>query len=572
MSYDPRKYRTFAPVHRPQRRWPDRVLDRAPSFCAVDLRDGNQALVKPMTVAQKTQLFELLVDIGIKEIEVGFPAASQPDFDFVRSIIEGDLVPADVTIQVLTQAREELVTRTFEALHGARRAIVHLYNSTSSLQRERVFGMDRNGVRAIAVRGAEWIKAHAAREPKTDWVFEYSPESFTGTELDYAAEVVNAVLAVWRPDLGQPVIVNLPATVEMSMPNVYADMIEWMGDHIAHRQHVQISLHTHNDRGTGVAAAELGVLAGADRVEGTLLGNGERTGNMDLVTFAMNLYSQGIDPKLDLSDMRRIVETVEACTEIETHPRHAYAGDLVYTAFSGSHQDAIRKSLAQQRQDEAWQVAYLPIDPSDLGRRYEEVVRINSQSGKGGVLYVLERDFGITLPRWLQIDFSKRVQAEAERTGGELEGPAIRQLFDAAYATLPAGFELGNYDVHRAGASVRIQAEVGDRSFSGEGDGAVEALFEALRQAGLASGHVEAFDEYALSSGTEANAMACVRVSAGGVLATGVALAKDTTSAALQAVLSALGRLHGLRSTTSSPRGASPSSPRLPQVDPRASE
>lgn len=542
MSYDHRKYAAYPRIHRPQRQWPDRVIDRAPDWCAVDLRDGNQALVKPMTVEQKTRLFRLLVDIGFKEIEVGFPAASQPDFDFVRRIIDDGLVPDGVTIQVLTQAREDLIARSFESLRGAKKANVHLYNSTSTVQRERVFGMGREQIKAIAVQGAQWVKAYAARQPDTQWEFQYSPESFTGTELDYAAEVVNAVIGVWQPQHGQKVVINLPATVEMSTPNVYADMVEWMAEHIEHRDKLRISLHTHNDRGCGVAAAELGVMAGADRVEGTLLGNGERTGNMDLVTMAMNLYSQGVDPRLDFSDMRRIIDTVESCTEIRTHPRHAYAGELVYTAFSGSHQDAIRKSLAKQRADEPWQVAYLPIDPRDLGRRYEEVVRINSQSGKGGVLYVLERDFGITLPRWLQIEFSKVVQAEAERTGGEVEGGAIRRLFDASYVGVPAGWKVGDYDIRRDGDRVRIAATVDGVTLTGEGHGAVEALMDALQRTRGVIAVVESFDEYALGSGTEASAMACVRVRIGEETGVGVALGEDTTSATLQAVLSAVGR------------------------------
>jgi 2-isopropylmalate synthase len=543
MAWNHRKYAASQPVHRPQRQWPNRVISKAPDWCAVDLRDGNQALVKPMTVEQKTRLFKLLVDIGFREIEVGFPAASQPDFDFVRKIIEEGLVPEGVTIQVLTQAREELIARSFDALRGAKRANVHLYNSTSTVQRECVFGMTREQIRAIAVQGAQWVQAYAAQQPQTQWEFQYSPESFTGTELEFAAEVVNAVIEVWQPQQGRRVVINLPATVEVSTPNVYADQIEWMCEHIAQRDKVRISLHTHNDRGCGVAAAELGVMAGADRVEGTLLGNGERTGNMDLVTMAMNLYAQGIDPQLDLSDMRRIVDTVEFCTEIRTHPRHAYAGELVYTAFSGSHQDAIRKSLAQQRDDEPWQVAYLPIDPRDLGRRYEEVVRINSQSGKGGVLYVLERDFGITLPRWLQIAFSKQVQAEAERSGGEVEGAAIRCLFDAAYVSVPAGWRVGDYDVRRDGERVRIAADIEGVTLVGEGHGAVEALVDAVRRVRSVQVAVESFDEYALGSGTAANAMACVRVRSGEETSVGVALAEDTTSAAIQAVLTAVGRV-----------------------------
>ena len=547
MSYDHRKYAPFAPIPRAQRRWPDRVIDRAPDWCAVDLRDGNQALVKPMSVEQKTRLFRLLVDIGFKEIEVGFPAASQPDFDFVRRIIEDGLVPDDVTLQVLTPARDELIARSFESLRGAKLANMHLYNSTSTVQRERVFGLDKAAIKAIAVQGATCIRDLAARQPDTRWEFQYSPESFTGTELDYAAEVVNAVIGVWRPEQGQKVVINLPATVEMSTPNIYADMIEWMAEHIAHRDRVRISLHTHNDRGCGIAAAELGLLAGADRIEGTLLGNGERTGNMDLVTMALNLYSQGIDPRLDLSDMRRIVETVEYCTEIDTHPRHAYAGELVFTAFSGSHQDAIRKSLARQRADEPWQVAYLPIDPQDLGRRYDEVVRINSQSGKGGVLYVLERDFGITLPRWLQIDFSKVVQHQAERTGGEIQGSEIRQLFDAAYVSAPVGWCIGDYSIRRDGNRVRLHASLDGTTLEGTGHGVVEALMDALQRLHGFKGVVEAFDEYALAAGTEASAMACVRIRIGEEISGGVALAEDTTIATLQAVLTAVGRQVGER-------------------------
>ena len=539
MAYDHRKYRPFPRIEKRDRRWPERVLERAPTWCAVDLRDGNQALVKPMNVTQKLRMFELLVDIGFKQIEVGFPSASQPDFDFVRTIIERGLIPDDVTIQVLTHARAALIERSFDSLRGVPRGIMHLYNSTSKLQRERVFELDRAGIRALAVSGAVCVKECAARQPETEWTFQYSPESFTGTELEFAAEVVNAVIDVWGPERGQRVIINLPATVEMSTPNVYADMIEWMIEHIEQREHVVVSLHTHNDRGCGVAAAELGLLAGADRIEGTLLGNGERTGNMDLVTAAMNLYSQGIDPELELSDMRRIIETVEFCTEIETHPRHAYAGELVYTAFSGSHQDAIRKSLAKQRADEPWQVAYLPIDPRDLGRSYEEVVRINSQSGKGGVLHVLERDFGLTLPRWLQIDFSRVVQRESEAAGGELSPVAIRESFERAYVT-GRGVRLSDYRLNRRGERVRLEADIDGASLEGEGKGAVEALLDALANHCGIRGAIEAFDEFALESGTDAQAVACVKLRVGDEQGAGVAFAKDTTSAALQAVLNAL--------------------------------
>ncbi len=542
MAFDHSKYRPFAPIRKANRRWPDQVINTAPTWCAVDLRDGNQALIKPMNVQQKQRLFDLLVKIGVKEIEIGFPAASQPDFDFCRKLIEENHIPDDVTIQVLTQARPELIARSFEALKGAARAIVHVYNSTSTVQREQVFGMDREGIKGIAVRGAEIVKQHAAEHPQTDWTFQYSPESFTGTELDFAVEVIDAVTGVWRPDQGQRVIINLPATVEMATPNVYADQIETICDSIRWREHVEISLHTHNDRGCGVAAAELGVMAGADRVEGTLLGNGERTGNMDLVTAAMNLYSQGVDPKLDLSGMREIVETVEACTEISTHPRHAYAGELVFTAFSGSHQDAIRKCLSHRKDGDIWNVAYLPIDPADLGRRYEEVVRINSQSGKGGVAHVLERDYRISLPRWLQIEFAQVVQREAENTGGEIDSRSIHQLFERDYLSVPDGWALRGYDLHRGEDGVDAALSFGDISLSGRGHGGVEAVVAALQTHFGVSIAVEAYDEFALGEGTGANALACIRVLINDTPHSAAALAEDTTSATLQALLSAVGQ------------------------------
>lgn len=557
MAFDHRKYRPFTPIARPQRRWPDKVIERAPNWCAVDLRDGNQALVKPMTVAQKTRLFQLLVKVGFKEIEVGFPAASQPDFDFVRKLIEEDLVPEDVTIQVLTQAREELIARTYEALKGARRAVVHVYNSTSRVQREKVFRMDVAGIREIAVNGARLVAEHAAQAPETEWIFQYSPESFTGTELEVAAEVVNAVIDVWQPHKGQPVIINLPATVEVSTPNVYADMVEWMNDNLKHREHIQISLHTHNDRGCGVAAAELGVMAGADRVEGTLMGNGERTGNMDIVTMAMNLYSQGIDPMLDFSNIREIAETVESVTEISTHPRHPYAGELVFTAFSGSHQDAIRKCLSTYQEGDIWEIAYLPIDPRDLGRRYEEVVRINSQSGKGGVLHVLERDFGITLPRWLQIEFSRVVQEQAEEQEGEVDGEQIHALFNQHYLATPVGWQLHAYELNREHDVVHARVSIGGDGdgttvLAAEGRGGVEALVEAIKRRTGQDIAVEGFDEFALNEGTDASALACVRVRVGDEFSAAAAMADDTTSAALQAVLSAVGRVAAVRACIAS--------------------
>ncbi|WP_322003448.1 2-isopropylmalate synthase [Marinobacter alexandrii] len=553
MAFDYRKYAAFKPVRKTDRRWPDRVIEKAPAWCAVDLRDGNQALVKPMTVAQKQRLFDLLVKLGFKEIEIGFPSASQPDFDFCRKLIDEGRIPDDVKIQVLTQARPELIERTYEALKGVKQAIVHVYNSTSTVQREQVFGLDRAGIREIAVKGAIQVRDLAAKAPETEWTFQYSPESFTGTELDFAAEVVDAVTEVWRPDQGQPVIINLPATVEMATPNVFADQIEWICDNIQRREHLSISVHTHNDRGCAVAAAELAVMAGADRVEGTLMGNGERTGNMDLVTMAMNLYSQGVDPTLDLSGMSEITEVVEACTEISTHPRHPYAGELVFTAFSGSHQDAIRKCLARRTEGEAWNVAYLPIDPFDVGRRYEEVVRINSQSGKGGVAYVLERDYNISLPRWLQIEFSKTVQREAETNGGEIDSLTIHRLFEERYLKVHQDWELRGYDLHRDANGVRadvtVGAEVEPVTLQGHGLGAVEAVSDALEQRFGIAIAVEAYDEFALGEGTNANALACIRLMVNETHCSAAALAEDTTSATLQALFSAVAQVVGASRT-----------------------
>jgi len=546
MTFDHRKYAAFTPLARPQRRWPDRVIDKAPDWCAVDLRDGNQALVRPMSVAQKQKMFDLLVKLGFREIEIGFPAASQPDFDFCRKLIEENRIPDNVTIQVLTQARAGLIARTYEALKGAKRAIVHVYNSTSTVQREQVFGLDRAGILEIAVNGATMVRDMAAAYPDTEWTFQYSPESFTGTEPDFAVEAIDAVTGVWRPDQGQPVIINLPATVEMATPNVFADQVELVCDSIRYREHLRISVHTHNDRGCAVAAAELAVMAGADRVEGTLMGNGERTGNMDLITMAMNLYSQGVDPELHLSGMAEITQTVEACTEISTHPRHPYAGELVFTAFSGSHQDAIRKCLAQRSKGDIWNVAYLPIDPSDLGRRYEEVVRINSQSGKGGVAYVLERDYNISLPRWLQIELSGHVQRQAEADGGEMDSRAVHGVFEQRYLARDERWALQSYDLRLEQGMVNVKLNMGSAdspvTMEGRGLGAVEAVSEALaRHLGI-SVAVDAYDEFALSEGTRAKAMACIRLVANGCQSSAVALAEDTTFATLQALLSAVGR------------------------------
>ena len=542
MSFDHRKYRRFEVPNKPDRQWPNHRIDSAPRWCAVDLRDGNQALVKPMTPAQKQRMFDLLVKVGCKEIEIGFPSASQPDFDFCRKLIEENRIPEDVTIQVLTQARPELIERSFEALKGARRAIVHVYNSTSVVQREQVFAMDKEGIKQIAVTGARLVKEEAAKYPDTDWVFQYSPESFTGTETDYAIEVIDAVNAVWQPENGQEVIINLPATVEMSSPNVFADQVERVCEGVQQREHITICLHTHNDRGCAVAAAELGVMAGADRIEGTLMGNGERTGNMDLITMAMNLYSQGVDPKLNFENMAEIREVVESCTDIATHPRHPYVGELVFTAFSGSHQDAIRKCLVRRRDGDIWNVAYLPIDPHDLGRRYEEVVRINSQSGKGGVAHVLERDYNIDLPRWLQQEFSRLVQKAAEDQGGEIDSLTIRRLFDEHYLAVPEGWQLENYDLHRGDSGVSARVVAGGREFSGVAQGVLEAVVQAVSAHTGAAIEIGEYNEFAVEGGTHASALACIRADIDGSSFSDASLGEDTSSAMLQALLSVVGQ------------------------------
>jgi len=433
LQHPERKYRPFAPVNLPDRTWPNRVITKPPIWMSTDLRDGNQALFEPMDGPTKLRLFQLLVRIGFKEIEVGFPSASQTDFDFVRKLIEEDLIPEDVTIEVLTQAREDLIARTFESLRGAPRAIVHLYNATAPAFRRIVFHMSPVEVRELAVHNATLVKQYAARQPETQWTFQYSPEVFSGTELEVAKDVVDAVMDVWQPTPQHKAIVNLPATVEMSTPNIYADQIEWMHRHLKRRDSLVLSVHPHNDRGTAVAAAELAVMAGADRVEGCLFGNGERTGNVDLVTLALNLYSQGVHPGLDFSQINEVARTVEDCTQLPIHPRHPYVGDLVFTAFSGSHQDAIKKGFAAQQPDAIWEVPYLPIDPADVGRSYDSVVRVNSQSGKGGIAFLLETAHGLVMPRRAQVEFSAVVQQVADETGGELTAAQLWDLFQQEY-------------------------------------------------------------------------------------------------------------------------------------------
>ncbi|MEP0201128.1 MAG: 2-isopropylmalate synthase [Halioglobus sp.] len=544
--FDHNKYKPFPQVKMNNRRWPDRVIEKAPTWCSVDLRDGNQALIEPMTAVQKSQLWDQLLKIGFKEIEVGFPSASSHDFDFVRQLIEQDRIPDDVTIQVLTQARPDLIEKTFAALKGAKRAIVHVYNSTSTVQREQVFRLDREGIVDIAVKGAKLVQACADKYPETEWVFEYSPESFTGTELDFAVEVCNAVTAVWEPTPAKPVIINLPATVEMSTPNVYADQIEWFCDHVNNRDSLLISLHTHNDRGCAVAAGELGVLAGADRVEGTLLGNGERTGNMDIVTMAMNLYSQGVDPCLQLGHMDEIIQTARECTQLPLHPRHPYAGELVFTAFSGSHQDAINKCLSQRDDREPWAVAYLPIDPADIGRSYQEVIRINSQSGKGGIAYVLERDYGLELPRWLQIDFSSSVQAYAEERESEVDSSEVFSLFEQTYLTGDVTWQLGDYQVSRADHADSLSAQLHEgatvHSLSGNGSGVVASFVDAMeRFVGKKIVLVE-YSEHALSKSVDAEAISYIQLNIDGERFCGVGRSHDIVQASLNGILGAINK------------------------------
>jgi 2-isopropylmalate synthase len=542
------KYQPFQATPLPDRTWPSQSISQAPMWCSVDLRDGNQALVNPMNAQQKLRMFELLVKLGFKQIEVGFPSASTTDFDFVRLLIEQNKVPDDVTLQVLTPAREELIKKTYEALDGVKKAIVHVYNSTSTVQREQVFGLPEAGIKAIAVQGAQWVQQYANLYPNTQWSFEYSPESFTGTEMDYAVDVCDAVIEQWLPSEGRELIINLPSTVELSTPNLFADQVEYFCRHLQHRQQVTISLHTHNDRGCAVAAAELGILAGADRVEGTLMGNGERTGNMDVITMAMNLYSQGIDPTLDLGNVLEIIEVVESCTEIAVSPRHPWAGELVYTAFSGSHQDAIRKSVAFHKTQNKthWDVAYLPIDPRDIGREYEAVVRINSQSGKGGVALVLERDYGIELPKWMHPVLSRVVQHATESSGVEVSPQQIKALYDHHFVAVEPQWQLRDYRLHAVTGEDTTVIE-GDfnlyqYSLQGCGAGALEAMSDALSKRYACHIEVMQFDQHAMTKGTDAQALACIEMNVGGVICHAVAQAEDTTAAALQAMLAGFSR------------------------------
>lgn len=542
-GFDCTRYLPFTPIDKPDRRWPGQVIRKAPAWASVDLRDGNQALLSPMDETRKLRMFDLLVRMGFKEIEVGFPSASRQETAFIRRLIEEKRIPEDVTIQVLTQAREDLIVRSFEALRGVRRAILHVYNSINPVQRRLVFRLDKNGVRDIALNGARLIRDIAASYPETEWTFEYSPESFSDTEPDFSLEVCSAVMEVWRPDEGRRVIFNLPATVEMSTPNVFADQVEWFIDHLPGRDRVTVSVHTHNDRGCAVAAAELAVMAGADRVEGTLFGNGERTGNMDILTMAMNLYSRGIDPMLDLSFSGDIISSYTECTGMPVSPRHPWFGEMVFTAFSGSHQDAIRKGLSFYRKNGGkWVVPYLPVDPGDLGRSYVGIVRINSQSGKSGLAHVLERDHGICLPPWLAEEFARVVQKVAEAAAGEVPSDRIADLFRKRYLTPPPEQKLDSYRIESAGNTVRLEIRMGGRHvLRGSGEGIVEALMEPLMKLLDTRAEVVQFSEQALSSGTKASAIAYVRLRSlqTGNEASAAGMGADTTEAVLQAVIRA---------------------------------
>jgi 2-isopropylmalate synthase len=540
------KYRPFAPVRLTDRTWPDAVLTRPPLWCSVDLRDGNQALIEPMDSARKLRMFEMLVRIGFKEIEVGFPSASQTEYDFVRMLIEDGLVPEDVTIQVLTQARGELIRRTFESLRGARRAVVHVYNATAPIMRRVVLGADEDGIVELATTHARLVRELAEAQPETDFRFEYSPEMFSGTELAFSKRVVDAVTEVWQPTPQRKCIINLPSTVEHSTPNIFADMIEWMHRHLARRDSIVLSVHPHNDRGTGTAAGEFALMAGADRIEGCLFGNGERTGNVDLVNIALNLYTQGVSPGLDFSDIDEVRRCVEHCNQLPVHPRHPYAGDLVYTSFSGSHQDAIKKAFAARREGDIWDMPYLPIDPKDLGRSYDAVIRVNSQSGKGGISYLLETEYGVELPRRLQIEFSQAVQAVMDDTGKELTAAELWDIFEAEYAvtreTVSHPVITDDADGRvRLQASVRIGSDV--LAVDGLGAGPIAAFVDGLNRSLAMPVRVLDYHEHSIGSGADARAAAYLELRIGdAVTLFGVGIDTNIVSASLKAIVSGVHR------------------------------
>jgi 2-isopropylmalate synthase len=545
MLKDPsQKYRPFPQINLPDRTWPSQVIDKAPVWLSSDLRDGNQSLIEPMDAKKKMRFFKTLVAVGLKEIEVGFPSASQTDFDFVRELIEGGHIPDDVTIQVLTQARQDLIERTVESLKGARNAIVHYYNATAPSFRKIVFKQDQAGVKQIAIEAGQIIKRLTDAAPETNWRFEYSPEVFSSTETEFAVEVCNAVIEVFQPTPEKKLILNLPATIEAATPNIYADQIEFFCRHIDKRDSVMVSLHTHNDRGTGVAATELGLMAGADRVEGCLFGNGERTGNVDLVTVALNMYTQGVDPQLDFSDIDAVRKVVEECNQLPVHPRHPYVGDLVHTAFSGSHQDAIRKGFAVQKADAVWEVPYLPIDPADIGRDYEAVIRVNSQSGKGGITYLLEQEYGISLPRRMQIEFSQVVQREMDRLGLEMTAQQIYELLEQEYLNAGAPYSLKNHRLQEENGISQVEVDVSEASgathrWIGTGNGPLEALVAALP----VRLEVMDYSEHAIGAGSQAKAAAYIEVRLpGGRPLHGVGIDGNLTTASMRALFSALNR------------------------------
>ncbi|MDG1721290.1 MAG: 2-isopropylmalate synthase [SAR86 cluster bacterium] len=543
------KYKPFKSIDINERKWPSKIINVSPVWCSVDLRDGNQALIEPMGAERKNRMFSLLCKLGFKEIEVGFPSASQTDFDFVRDLIESKKIPTDVNIQVLTQAREELIEKTFESLNGVPRAIVHFYNSTSTLQRKVVFKQDQEGIKKIALQGALKIKELAIKNPNTDWSFEYSPESFTGTELKYAAEVCDAVTEILKEVSNHKIIINLPATVEMSTPNIYGDQIEWMNDNLKYRENICLSLHPHNDRGTAVAASEFGLMAGADRVEGTLFGNGERTGNVDIVTIALNMLTQGIDPKLDFSNINSVMREVEYCNQLPVHPRHPYAGDLVFTAFSGSHQDAIKKGFQAMKDsnDPIWAVPYLPIDPADLGRSYEAVVRINSQSGKGGVAFLLEKDHGVSLPRRLQISMSQKIQKLADESGKEISSSEIWDIFQNHFLVAKNDFSYLSHlsstqnDVNQLELKMLMNSK--EFVISGLGNGPIDAFINGLCKELNIIVKVSDYHQSAISSGSDARAAAYIELEKDGITSWGVGINPNTTRASFEAIIVGLSKL-----------------------------
>ena len=556
------KYRPFTPVRLSGRTWPDAVLSRPPVWCSVDLRDGNQALIEPMDPARKLRMFQMLVKIGFKEIEVGFPSASQADFDFVRLLIEQRLIPADVTIQVLTQARDHLIARTFEALRGVPRAIVHLYNATAPVMRRVVLGLDEDGIVELATSHARLVAEHAARQPGTAWTFQYSPEMFSGTELAFSKRVVDAVTAVWQPTPQRKCIVNLPSTVEHSTPNIFADMVEWMHRHLARRDAIVLSVHPHNDRGTGTAAGEFALMAGCDRIEGCLFGNGERTGNVDLVNIALNLYTQGVAPGLDFSDIDEVRRCVEHCNQLPVHPRHPYVGDLVYTSFSGSHQDAIKKAFAARREGDTWDMPYLPIDPKDLGRSYDAVIRVNSQSGKGGISYLLESEYGLELPRRLQIEFSAAVQAVMDASGQEQTAADIWRVFEREYHLAQAPrvehLRIDERGDGRVGVRAQVQLQGGEIAIDGAGNGPVDAFVDGLARATGVPLRVLDYHEHAIGEGAQARAAAYLELRVGERTLFGVAIDANIVTASVKAVLCGLARAGVALTETADTAGVQP--------------